>query len=191
MVQSLKRGSPRDEVYHRLLLNTVGTTHSRRRAEPEEFAEYIHAIDDEIEYGGSKLLGRSIEARKSMLEVARLAYRCMKRHGVMMRSTEAVVADGALKFGEFFPGTLNSVIADDRVRKAIDEERDYQDGLGADRTDGVARTLADYFVMLKYYRNKMIEGWTMNPGIEGACDVIRKIAGIGVHALEDWGIQSL
>jgi len=74
-----------------------------------------------------------------------------------------------------------------QVYKLVDGEREYQDNLPPTRTDGVERTVGDYITMLQYYNNKLIEAWTMNPGNEQALDVMRKIAGIAVHCMEDWG----
>jgi len=73
------------------------------------------------------------------------------------------------------------------VYAAIDGERDYQDGLGADRTDGHRRTVGDYLTMFQYYLDQAIAAWTTNPGDEQALDVIRKLAGIAVHCMEDHG----
>lgn len=73
------------------------------------------------------------------------------------------------------------------VYKLIDGERDYQDNLGSDRTDGVFRTVGDYITMLQYYQTQLIEQWTINPGCEQALNVMRKIAGIAVHCMEDHG----
>ncbi len=74
-----------------------------------------------------------------------------------------------------------------QVYELIDGERDYQDNLPSSRTDGVDRTVGDYITMLQYYNQKLIEAWTMNPGNEQALDVMRKVAGIAVHCMEDWG----
>lgn len=64
------------------------------------------------------------------------------------------------------------------IYNAIDSERDYQDALGSDRTDGFPRSVGDYVTMLQYYQNQLVEEWTMNPGNEQALHVMRKIAGI-------------
>lgn len=70
------------------------------------------------------------------------------------------------------------------VYKLIDGERDYQDSLPPSRTDGRNHTVGEFMVMLQYYMNKAIEGWTMTPNDKGALDNIRKIAGICVHCME-------
>jgi len=75
----------------------------------------------------------------------------------------------------------------DQVYKAIDEERDYQDRLPEVRTDGSEHTVGDYIVMLNHYMQEMNREWTMNPGDGRALDVMRKIAGIAVHCMEDHG----
>lgn len=73
------------------------------------------------------------------------------------------------------------------VYKLVDGERAYQDKLPAIRTDGKKRSVGDYVTMLQHYQNKMVEAWTLNAGDEQALDVMRKIAGIAVHAMEDHG----
>ena len=73
------------------------------------------------------------------------------------------------------------------VYNLIDGERDYQDILPPNRTDGSDKTVGDYLVMLQSYTNKAIAAWTDNAGNDAALDQIRKIAGIAVHCMEDWG----
>lgn len=73
------------------------------------------------------------------------------------------------------------------VYNLLDGERDYQDSLGSDRTDGAKRTVGDYIVMLQHYQNELVRQWTLNPGNEQALDVMRKIGGIAVHCMEDHG----
>jgi hypothetical protein len=75
----------------------------------------------------------------------------------------------------------------DKAYRAINGERDYQDTLGSDRTDGRQRSVGDYVTMLQHYQNKLVETWTVYPGDEQALDVMRKIAGIAVHCMEDHG----
>lgn len=74
------------------------------------------------------------------------------------------------------------------VYRAIDRERDYQDLLPPSRTDGMPRTVGDYITMIQYYLAEATKAWVMNPGDEQALDVIRKIAGISVHCMEDHGV---
>ncbi len=75
----------------------------------------------------------------------------------------------------------------DQVYEAIDSERDYQDALGADRTDGFDHTVGEYLVMLDTYLRKAKDAWTMNAGNKAALEEIRKIAGISVRCMEDHG----
>jgi len=74
-----------------------------------------------------------------------------------------------------------------QVYTLIDGERDYQDRLPANRTDGEPRTVGDYLTMLQHYLNEAQRQWVMNAGSQEALDVIRKIAGIAVHCMEDHG----
>ena len=75
----------------------------------------------------------------------------------------------------------------ENVYKLIDGERDYQDSLAPSRTDGSRKTVGDYITMLQYYQTKLVEAWTVNAGTEEAKEVMRKIAGIAVHCIEDHG----
>lgn len=75
------------------------------------------------------------------------------------------------------------------VYNVIDEEREYQDSLPLTRTDGSSKTVGDYVVMMQYYQNQLVEEWTMNPGDKAALNVIRKIAAIAVHCMEDHGVE--
>lgn len=76
------------------------------------------------------------------------------------------------------------------VYAVIDGERSYQDALGPDRTDGTETTVGEYITMLQHYQIKLVEAWTLNPGDASALDVMRKIAGIAVHCMEDHGAIS-
>ncbi len=71
---------------------------------------------------------------------------------------------------------------------AIDEERLYQDGLPPSRTDGQPRTVGDYCTMMAHYQQELVRAWTQNPGDRQALDVMRKLAGIAVHCMEDHGV---
>ena len=71
------------------------------------------------------------------------------------------------------------------VYKLIDGERDYQDNLPPDRTDGRKQSVGEYVVMLFYYLTKAVEAWTMSAGDKEALKNIRKIAGICVHCMEE------
>lgn len=73
------------------------------------------------------------------------------------------------------------------VYAAIDSERDYQDSLPPTRTEGHNHSVGAYITMLRHYVTKMDEAWTMNPGDDQALDVMRKVAGIAVHCMEDHG----
>lgn len=73
------------------------------------------------------------------------------------------------------------------VYRAIDTERDYQDKLPAYRTDKSEKTVGDYIVLIQAYSHALVEAWTYNPGNLDALEVMRKIAGIAVHCMEDHG----
>ena len=70
------------------------------------------------------------------------------------------------------------------VYRLIDGERDYQDALPPNRTDGREKSVGEFMIMLQYYLAKSIEAWTMNAGDTEALKNIRKIAGICVNCME-------
>lgn len=73
------------------------------------------------------------------------------------------------------------------VYEAINTERDYQDALPPTRTNGQPHTVGDYCTMLRHYVELLDTAWTLNAGDKAALDVMRKIAGIAVHCMEDHG----
>ncbi len=84
------------------------------------------------------------------------------------------------------PVTLKKIKREE-VYEAINTERKYQDKLGANRTAGEEHTVGDYVTMMQHYQNALVEAWTVNAGDDVALDVMRKIAGIAVHCMEDHG----
>lgn len=73
------------------------------------------------------------------------------------------------------------------VYKIIDTEREYQNVLSSDRTDGSTKTVGDYITMLQHYQNELVKAWTINAGNEKALNIIRKIGGIAIYCMEDYG----
>lgn len=73
------------------------------------------------------------------------------------------------------------------VYELINGERAYQNALPPSRTDGSEKTVGDYLTMLRSYMAKADAAWTDNNGNYPALDVVRKIAGIAVHCMEDHG----
>ncbi len=75
------------------------------------------------------------------------------------------------------------------VYRLIDGERDYQDKLGLGRMakSDVPHTVGDYVTMMAHYQAELIKAWTLNAGDFAALDVMRKLAGIVVHCMEDHG----
>lgn len=75
-----------------------------------------------------------------------------------------------------------------KVYRIIDTEREYQESLGDDRTDHRKHTVSGYVVMFQHYLQKAHEQWTIHPGDEYCLDVVRKLAAITVHCMEDHGL---
>jgi len=75
----------------------------------------------------------------------------------------------------------------EEVYRVIDGERDYQDSLGSDRTDGSQHTTGDYLTMLDSYVRKAKDAWTNKPGNTAALNEIRKCAAIAVRCMEEHG----
>ncbi len=76
------------------------------------------------------------------------------------------------------------------VYKLIDNERDYQDRLGPDRTElppTHPREVGESLTMMATYFRRAQDGWTEQAGNEAALDNIRKIAAIAVRCMEDHG----
>lgn len=86
-------------------------------------------------------------------------------------------------------GSRTMVISEKRFKAyiAINTERYYQNNFSEDRTCGVKHSVGDYTTMLQYYQTKLVEAWTNNPGDTQALEIMRKIAGIAVHCMEDHG----
>ena len=77
----------------------------------------------------------------------------------------------------------------DVVYELINGERYYQDSLGPDRKEPTIRPhdVGSYLTMMRAYMTKADTAWVANPGDTAALDVVRKIAGICVHCMEDHG----
>lgn len=75
------------------------------------------------------------------------------------------------------------------VYAAIDSERAYQNALGPERRDARENrfTVGEWLVMMKTYVDKALVAWTDNPGTDAAVNAIRKVAAIGVGAMEEHG----
>jgi hypothetical protein len=183
---ALRRGSSREEVYHRMILNPVGSKASKY-TDPASITEFISQIADQIAEGQRELRAArgGLGAKQCVLQATRLCYVCMKRHGVIYRTTTTPGLEAQRAM------TTGANITDKNVRDAIDGERDYQNNLGPDRSDGADRSVSDYLLMMKVYCRKAEEGWVACPGDYDSLDQIRKVCAIGVRCLEEAGITSL
>ena len=75
----------------------------------------------------------------------------------------------------------------EQVYERIDVERQYQDHLPSNRTDGSDKQVGSYLTMMRHYMTKAEEAWTMNRGDSAALDNVRKIAAIAVRCMEEHG----
>jgi hypothetical protein len=139
----------------------------------ENFMCRIFAVNDHI--GGIIDTNARLDA---MREIAGWCFLAMKTCGGCARGDIGMptpVMDGPL--------------TDMQVQQLVNSERDYQDKLGPDRTDGRGHGTSGYIVMLRYYVNHAVEEWTVNAGDAGCLNALRKVAGIAVHCLEDCGVN--
>ena len=72
------------------------------------------------------------------------------------------------------------------VYELIDGERDYQDALGNDRTDGKVRSICEELVLLQVYIQRALEVWTDTPGDIETREMVRKVGAIAVRCMENY-----
>jgi hypothetical protein len=72
-----------------------------------------------------------------------------------------------------------------QVYKAIDTERDYQDYF-FNSNQMSNKTIGDWNTVLRVYLRRAEDSWMYN-GDGNVLDVIRKIAAVGVHCMEELG----
>lgn len=114
------------------------------------------------------------DALEIVRKLAGLCMSCMAANGVVFRGG----------------GHIKGMCSLNTVMNAVNEERDYQDSLGPDRTTSKTHTVAGYLVMFGRYLSKAEDGWTDHGGWNGdriALDNVRKLAAICVHCMEDNG----
>jgi hypothetical protein len=75
----------------------------------------------------------------------------------------------------------------EQIYAAIDGERDYQNALGGDRTNGTQLGVSGCLTLLSTYLRKAQDAWTDNPSDTQALHEIRKLAAICVRAMEEHG----
>ena len=71
------------------------------------------------------------------------------------------------------------------VFKLINDERDYQDNLGGERTDGRLHSVAEELVLLDVYLHNAFAAWANFPGDEESLKQIIKVAALAVRCLEN------
>jgi hypothetical protein len=67
----------------------------------------------------------------------------------------------------------------------INKERDYQDNLDSDRTDGRIHSVGEELVLLQVYLNNAFAAWANYPGDSHALLQITKVAALAVRCLEN------
>jgi hypothetical protein len=168
----------RDEVY--AAINTERNYQDGRWTDSpdqgkgvSEWLIYIRSYyDDAVQCGTS---GTDEDILGMVRKLAGLCVACMEINGGFHRWN-----DGSFSYRHLG-------IVRDTVYEMIDHERDYQNGLSSDRTDGSPHTINGYLVMFGHYLNQAFEKWTMNPGDDEALACVGKLAGIAVHCMEDHG----
>jgi len=73
------------------------------------------------------------------------------------------------------------------VYEAIDSERKYQDFQEELNGWKKKRTVGEWIVLINHYTTKLNETWTITTGDRESLEVMRKIAGIAVHCMEENG----
>lgn len=116
------------------------------------------------------------EPASYVLKATALLTACFRRWGCVRRGWPGTDA-------EFWGDYVTS-----QISSAIDEEREYQDGLPPNRTDGSEKSVIEYAVMARRYLRRAEEAWCSEAGYYGALDELRKVAAIGVKCLEDHGV---
>lgn len=142
-----------------------------------EYLSYIAGYNVDLLHAVSHVAGHH-DALDVFRKLAALCVACMEANGACPRELDTGTP------GLYEDGPLSQK----RVFQIIDTERQYQDQLGRDRTDSHQRSVSGYTIMFQHYLHKAHEQWTTHPGSEYAVDVIRKLAGIAVHAMEEHGI---
>ncbi len=74
------------------------------------------------------------------------------------------------------------------IYKEIDRERDYQDSLGEDRTDGRVHTVGEEMILMETYLRRAFDAWTNSSGDTKALHEIRKVVTLGVRCMENNGL---
>ena len=73
------------------------------------------------------------------------------------------------------------------VYHLIDGERNYQDGMGPERTDGIEKSVGDYLTLLRVLCARADEAYYKFAGNHDALEQVRKIAAVAVRCMEEHG----
>lgn len=153
-----------------MICKTRGVQYRDNAAKPVgDWLIFIRGYYNEAVHIASHV-GDETETLHVIRKLAGLCVSCMRANGAVFRGSDETFA-----------------VSYDVVELAIDGERDYQDKLGADRTDFSEKSVFAYLCMFDTYLRRAIDGWTNNPNNFCALDNIRKLAAICVHCMEDCG----
>ena len=73
------------------------------------------------------------------------------------------------------------------VYRLIDGERAYQNAMEDKNGWQKKKAVGEWIVLIHHYTTEMDKAWAKNTGDTQALDVMRKIAGIAVHCMEQNG----
>ena len=136
-----------------------------------DFLSYIAGYNDDLVYAISHQ--GTNEALNVFRKLGALCIACMEFNGSFVRSVGGKVHD-------FQYGPLPRKI----VYTLISGERLYQDDIWGDQS----YTVGDYVVLFQYYVERAQTAWVTMPDKSSTLDVIRELAAIAVHVMEDHGV---
>lgn len=84
---------------------------------------------------------------------------------------------------------MEDFVARQKVYDAIDTERAYQEIMEAKFGWQPKKKVGEWIVLINHYTTKLNEAWSTATGDDEALKVMRKIAGIAVHCMEENGVS--
>jgi len=137
---------------------------------------FIKGYYDDAVYEASHMAGTETTL-SNVRKVAALCLKCLMVHGGYQRHVQ-----GGLTWCGAGPYSR------EQAWSIAVYERNYQNQLGASRTDGQAkRSVNGFLVMFDTYLRRAIDAWTNNAGDLEALKEIGKLLGVMVHCMEKHG----